>query len=59
MAAPVVLDASAHGKTYLSPVSLARFEEAAGKTNTSLVRLECHAAYGVERTAAAVRVAAS
>jgi hypothetical protein len=43
----------------LSPLSLARFEENAGRTNTSLVRLEDHAAYGTERTPAAVRIAAS
>jgi hypothetical protein len=54
---PVVLDSSANGKLYLSPISLARFEENAGRTNTSLVRLEGHAAYGVERTAAAIRIA--
>ena len=48
--------------TELMPVielSLARFEENAGKTNTSLVRLEGHAAFGVERQTAAVRIAAS
>jgi hypothetical protein len=38
---------------------LARFEENAGKTNTSLVRLEGHAAFGVERQTAAIRIAAS
>jgi hypothetical protein len=59
LAAPVVLDSKANGKLYVSPISLARFEENAGKTNTSLVRLEGHAAYGVERTGAAVRIAAS
>ena len=50
---------TAHGKLYIAPISLARFEEAAGKTNTSLVRLETNAAYGTERTAAAIRIAAS
>jgi hypothetical protein len=59
LAAPVVLDSSANGKLYLSAISLARFEENAGRTNTSLVRLEGHAAYGVERTAAAIRIASS
>ena len=38
---------------------MARFEENAGRTNTDLVRLEGHAAYGVERTAAAIRIASS
>ena len=47
------------GKLYASRLLLARFEENAGKTNTSLVRLETHAVFGVERTAAAVRTAAS
>ena len=49
LAAPVVMDTRAHGALYLSPLSLARFEENAGRTNTSLVRLEGHAQYGTER----------
>ena len=36
--------------------SLARFEEEAGSTNTSTVRMETHACFGVERQAAAVNV---
>jgi uncharacterized protein len=56
---PIVLDAQAYGKLYSGPVSLARFEENAGSTNTSLVRLETQAAFGVERPAAAVRIAAA
>jgi phage head maturation protease len=59
VAAPVVLDSTAYGKLYASPARLARFEESSGKTNTSLVRLELHAACGVERQTAAIRVAAS
>jgi HK97 family phage prohead protease len=59
LAAPVVWDSANHGRFYMSDVSLARFEESAGRTNTSLVRLETHAAYGTERAAAAVRIAAS
>ena len=43
----------------MSPVSLERFEADAGTTNRSNVRLELHAAFGVERTEAAVRIAAS
>jgi phage head maturation protease len=39
-----------------SPISLSRFEENAGATNTSTVRLEGHAAFGTERTTAAARV---
>jgi HK97 family phage prohead protease len=58
-AAPIVVDASAFGRLYVSPISLATFEEAAGSTNTSLVRLEGHAVFGVERQAAAIRIAAA
>jgi uncharacterized protein len=57
--APVVLDSTAFGRLYAGPVSLARFEEAAGKTNTSLVRLETTGVFGVERQNAAIRIAAS
>jgi hypothetical protein len=57
--APVVLDSSAYGKLYASPARLAKFEENDGKSNTSLVRLELHAACGVERQSAAIRIAAS
>lgn len=57
--AAAVVDTGALGKLYASRVSLARFEENAGKTNTSLVRLETHAVFGTERSAAAVRIAAS
>ena len=57
--AAAVVDSKALGKLYASRVSLARFEENAGKTNTSLVRLETHAVFGTERSAAAVRIAAS
>jgi phage head maturation protease len=59
IAAPVVLDSNAYGRLYASPARLARFEENDGKTNTSLVRLELHAAAGVERQSAAVRIATS
>jgi hypothetical protein len=44
---------------YASPVTLARFEADAGTTNRSNVRMELHAVFGGERTAAAVRIAAS
>lgn len=57
--ASAVVDASAFGRMYASPVSLATFEENAGKTNSSLVRMELHAVFGVERQDAAVRIAAS
>jgi hypothetical protein len=58
-ASPVVLDSQAFGRMYPSPVSLRTFEENDGATNTSLVRLELHAVFAVERLAAAVRIAAS
>jgi uncharacterized protein len=57
--APAVVDSKALGKYYMSPVELARFEENAGATNTSLVRMELNAVFGGERTTAAVRIAAS
>jgi hypothetical protein len=57
--APAVVDAAAFGKMYASPVSLQTFEENDGSTNTSLVRLELHAAFGTERQDAAVRIAAA
>jgi HK97 family phage prohead protease len=56
---PVVVDAAAFGKLYVSPITLARFEENAGSTNTSTVRLEGHAAFGTERQDAAVRIDAT
>jgi hypothetical protein len=59
VAAPIVMDAQAFGKLYSSPVSLATFEQDAGQTNKSRVRIEANAQIGVERQAAAVRIAAS
>ena len=58
-AAPIVVDSRAFGKLYIGPVSLARFEENDGSTNSSLLRLEGNAAFGVERLTAARRIAAS
>jgi len=57
--AAAVVDARALGKLYAGPLALATFEENAGKTNTSLVRLEGSGVFGVERQNAAVRIAAS
>jgi HK97 family phage prohead protease len=57
--ASAVVDSQALGKMYASPVTLARFEEAAGSTNTSTVRMELNSVFGGERAAAAVRIAAS
>ena len=59
IAAPAVVDSTAFGKMYMSPVSLARFEANAGLSNTSNVRMELHAAFGTERALAAVRIAAT
>jgi len=56
VAGTAVIDSGAFGKLYVSPISLSRFEENAGATNTSTVRLEGHAAFGTERTSAAARV---
>ena len=57
--AAAVVDSQAFGRLYASPISLASFEENAGKTNTTLVRMEGHAAFGTERQAAAIRIAAA
>jgi HK97 family phage prohead protease len=53
---PVVVDSNAFGKLYASPVSLATFEEGAGLTNSSLVRFEGNAVFGIERLTAACRI---
>ena len=53
------MDASAFGKMYASPLSLQTFEQDAGQTNKSRVRIELNAQVGVERQAAAVRIEAS
>ena len=58
VAAPIVMDAQAFGKLYASPLSLQTFEQDAGQTNKSRVRIELNAQVGVERQAA-VRIAAS
>ncbi len=57
--APAVVDSTALGKLYTSPVTLARFESDAGTTNRGNVRMELNAVFGVERQNAAVRIAAS
>jgi hypothetical protein len=51
-----VVDSRNFGRLYLSPLTLSRFEENAGQTNTSTVRLEGSGAYGVERLTAALRI---
>jgi hypothetical protein len=57
--AAAVVDSQALGKLYTSPVTLARFEADSGTTNRGNVRMELNAVFGGERTAAAVRIAAS
>jgi hypothetical protein len=52
-----VVDSEAFGRLYASPLSLQRFEVDAGLTNRSNYRLEGHATFGVERLAAAARIA--
>jgi phage head maturation protease len=57
--APAVVDSSAFGKLYASPVSLQRFEANNGTTNSANLRMELNATFGVERVGAALRIAAS
>jgi len=57
--ATAVVDSQALGKLYVSPVTLGRFEADAGTTNRGNVRMELNGVFGGERTAAAVRIAAS
>jgi hypothetical protein len=46
---PVLLDRDAAGVLFLSPVRFATFEENAGATNSTSLRLESHGAFNVER----------
>ena len=58
--APAVVDSTALGKLYASPVSAwPASRPTAGTTNRSNVRMELHGVFGVERQTAAVRIAAS
>jgi HK97 family phage prohead protease len=57
--APAVVDSSAFGRLYASPVALANFEANNGLTNSRNLRLELSAAFGTERVGAALRIAAS
>jgi uncharacterized protein len=56
LANPVVVDSNAYGRLYAGPVSLQRFEENAGASNSSLIRFEGNALFNVERSTAAVRI---
>jgi hypothetical protein len=57
--ASAVVDSSAFGKLYASPVTLANFEANNGLSNSRNVRMELNAAFGVERVGAALRIASS
>ncbi len=59
IAAPAVVDSQAFGRMYVSPISLASFEADGGTTNRTNVRMEGHAAFGVERQNASIRIAAA
>ena len=54
-----VLDPSAAGTLYSSPVRMAAFEENSGKTNSSTVRLESNGLFLVQRLGAIAEVAVS
>jgi hypothetical protein len=47
---PFLMDRSAAGVLYLSPTAFASFEENAGSTNSTTLRLESHGAFNVERS---------
>lgn len=49
LAQPMVLDPAALGTLYLSPVRFASFEENAGATNSSTVRVEANGLFVVQR----------
>jgi hypothetical protein len=51
-----IADSAAYGRLYAGPVSLQRFEENAGASNSSLLRFEGNALFNVERSGAAVRI---
>ena len=54
-----VVDSQAFGRLYASPIELRAFEANGGLSNTQNYRLELNAGFAVERTTAAVRIAAS
>jgi hypothetical protein len=53
---PMVLDPAALGVLYTSPVRFATFEESAGQTNSSTVRIESNVLYLVQRADAVATV---
>jgi len=52
-----VLDPQAAGRLYVSGVTLATFEENAGRTNTSTIRLEGTALLNIQRSGAIIKLA--
>ena len=56
LVSPTVVDSQAYGRLFAGPVSLQRFEENAGASNSSLLRCEGNAVFAVERSSAAVRI---
>jgi hypothetical protein len=56
LAAPLVIDPDAAGVLYSSPIRFQSFEEAAGRTNTSLVRIESNGLFVVQRVGAIAAV---
>jgi hypothetical protein len=55
-AGTAVLDSQAYGRMYVAPIELRSFEADSGTTNKINIRLETHALYTAERTAAARRI---
>ncbi len=55
---PLVLDPAAAGILYRSPIRFGAFEENAGQTNSSTVRLEAHALFVIQRPDAIAEVPA-
>ena len=51
-----VIDPNAVGTLYASPVTFATFEENAGKTNTSTVRVEANGLFAAQRPDAIAEV---
>jgi hypothetical protein len=55
-AGTALLDSTAYGRLYTSPVELRAFEADAGTTNKQNVGMELNAGYAVERLPAALRI---
>jgi HK97 family phage prohead protease len=55
-AGTALLDSTAFGQMYISPIELRSFEQDAGSTNRQTYRMETNAAYTVERVTAGLRI---